>query len=292
MTSAGVFLLAASAAVAQSQPAFEVASVKPAEALVPGRRLAPLAGGPGTRMPNRLAGTASMKTILMWAYGIKTFQLTGPSWMDTERYEIVAKIPQGATKEQVALMLQNLLEERFHLSLHRETKELPTYVLLAGRNAPKLEKSDPAAAEDEDAFPDPAMPRPRVTMGKDGFPEIPPGVKIPGSFTLTLSGGEFTRTKVFARHRTMDQLADTIGVYVNRLVRDLTELPGRYDFTLAFESAPDIDLAAASAGEARADSGPTIFAAVQQQLGLRLESRKGPVEMLIVDRLDKVPTGN
>jgi uncharacterized protein (TIGR03435 family) len=292
MTPAGIFLLAASAALAQSQPAFEVASVKPAEPLVPGRRPAPLAGGPGTKTPNRLAGTASMKAILMWAYGIKTFQLTGPSWMDTERYEIVAKVPQGATKEQVALMLQSLLAERFHLSVHRETKELPTYVLLPGKNGPKLEKSDPAAAEDDDAFPDPGMPRPRVTMGKDGFPEIPPGAKVPGSFTLTLSGGEFTRTKVFARHRTMDQLAETIGIYVNRLTRNLTELPGRYDFTLAFESAPDVDIAAARPAEARDDSGPTIFAAVQQQLGLRLEPRKGPVEMLIVDRLDKVPTGN
>jgi uncharacterized protein (TIGR03435 family) len=233
-----------------------------------------------------------MKTILMWAYGIKTFQLMGPSWTDTERYEIVAKVPQGATKEQVAVMLQNLLEERFHLSLHRETKELLTYVLLPGKNGPKLTKSDPAASEDEDALPDAAMPRPRVTMGKDGFPEIPPDARIPGSFTLTLSGGEFTRTKVFARHRTMDQLADTIGIYVNRLVRNLTELQGRYDFTLAFESAPEIDMAAAKPAEARDDSGPTIFAAVQQQLGLRLEARKGPVEMLIVDRLDKVPTGN
>lgn len=310
MTLHGMFLpilfLAPGSMLAQSEsglPAFEVASVKPAEPPAQGRRFTPLSGGPGTKSPARLEGTASMKTLLMRAYGVKNYQVTGPAWMETERYEIAAKIPPGTTKEQVALMLQSLLMERFHLAVHRETKELPMYALLVGKNGPKLKESDPAAAaEDEKAAAEGAMSRPRVTMGADGFPQIPADAKIPGSFALTLASGEFTRTKLFARHETMEELADTIGGYVSRPVKNLTELQGQYDFSLAFESDPLAEARAAGARPTGASSdgvppapaltGPPIFAAVQEQLGLKLEQRKGPVEMLIVDSLEKVPTGN
>jgi uncharacterized protein (TIGR03435 family) len=299
-----ILLLASGFALAQSESgptAFEVASVKPAEPPAAGRRFTPLDGGPGTKSPTRLTGTASMKSLLMRAYGVKNYQISGPAWMETELYDIAAKIPPGATKEQVAVMVQNLLTERFHLAVHRETKELPMYALLVGKNGPKLKESDAAAAaEDEKAAAEGALPRPRVTMGADGFPQIPADAKMPGSFALTLAGGEFTRTKLFARHQTMEELADLIGGYVNRPVKNLTELQGQYDFTLAFESEP-LPLAVAArptgaspdaAPPAPAEPGPTIFAAIQEQLGLRLEQRRGPVEMLIVDRLEKVPTEN
>jgi uncharacterized protein (TIGR03435 family) len=300
-----VLFLAPGFALAQSEPvppAFEVASVKPAEPLAPDRRFTPLGGGPGTKSPARLEGTASMKTLLLLAYRVKSYQVTGPAWMETARYEIAAKIPPRATKEQVALMVQNLLMERFHLAVHRATKELPIYALLVGKNGPKLTESDPAAAaEDEKAAAEGAFPRPRVTMGADGFPQIPTGAKFPGTFVLALASGEFTRTKLFARHETIDELAGRIGGYVNRPVQNLTELPGQYDFTLAFESdsRPEMRLAARPTGAssdgvppAPAEMGPTIFVAVQEQLGLKLEQRRGPVEMLIVDRLEKLPTGN
>jgi uncharacterized protein (TIGR03435 family) len=172
------------------------------------------------------------------------------------------------------------------------------YVLLAGKNGAKLKESDEAAAaEDEKAAAEGGLPRPKVTMGADGFPQIPADAKLPGSFVLTLAGGEFTRTKLFAKHETMDELADTIGGYVNRVVQNLTELEGHYDFTLAFESDPMVaarpgGTAPDGAPPAAADAGPTIFAAVQEQLGLRLEQRRGPVEMLTVDRVEKIPTEN
>jgi uncharacterized protein (TIGR03435 family) len=294
-----ILLLAFGSALAQSQ--FEVASVKRADLSTPGRRFTPLSGGPGTKSPTRLAGTTSLKALLMRAYAVKSYQVSGPAWMDTELYEIAAKIPPGATKEQVALMVQDLLMERFHLAVHRETKEVPMYALRVGKNGPRLKESDPAAAaEDEKAAAEGALPRPKVTMGADGFPQIPADAKMPGTFVLTLSGGEFTRTKLFARHQTMDELADTIGGYVNRPVQNLTEIKGQYDFTLAFESEPMAFARAArpagaspdGAPPAPADTGPTIFAAVQEQLGLRLEQTRGPVEMLIVDRVEKVPTEN
>jgi uncharacterized protein (TIGR03435 family) len=299
-----VLLLASVGAPAQTEsrsPVFEVASVKPAEPPAPGRRPAQLTGGPGTKSPTRLTGTATMKSLLIRAFGVKDYQITGPAWLDTERYEIVANVPADSTKAQFELMLQNLLMERFQLAVHRETRELPIYELLLAKSGPKLKESGPAAAaEDAKASADGSFARPRVTMGTDGFPQIPPDAKIPGSFVLSLSSDEFMRIKVFARHQTMDQLADTITGYVSHPVRNLTELQGQYDFTLAFESerratsgtaarpagAPTEPLSPAS------EPGPTIFDAVQSQLGLRLEQKRGPVEMLIVDRLEKVPTEN
>jgi uncharacterized protein (TIGR03435 family) len=195
-------------------------------------------------------------------------------------------------------MMQNLLRERFHLAVHRETKDLPMYVLLVGKNGPKLKESDPAAAaEDEKAAAEGDQPRPKVTVGADGFPQVPAEAKLPGSFSLMVSSGELTRIKLFAKHLTMDELADRIGIYVHRPAKDLTELQGRYDFTLAFESDPRMPASPAGTSPdgvppAPAETGPSIFAALQEQLGLRMEQRKGPVELLIVDTVDKIPTEN
>jgi uncharacterized protein (TIGR03435 family) len=177
------------------------------------------------------------------------------------------------------------------VAAHRESKEVATYAMLVGKNGSKLHASDPAAAEeDEEARAAGGFQRPKVTMGPDGFPQIPPDARIPGSFTLALSSGQFLRTKLFARNQNMDQLAGTIAGYLKRPVVDQTGLTGRYDFTLAFESDP-----LETTGEARVASespGPTIFAAMQEQLGLRLEARRGAVEMVMVDRVDRVPTQN
>ena len=296
MTSLPLLLLASASALAQTDgalPGFEVASVKAADLPVPGRMPVPLSGGPGTKSPTRLAGVASMKTLLMRAFGVKSYQLSAPAWTDTALYEIAAKIPPDATAEQAAQMLQNLLVQRFHLVVHRETKELPFYALLTGKNGPTVKPSDPAEAPEDENTPPPPGPRPRVTMGPDGFPQVPPDAKLPSNFTLSLSSGEFTRIKVFARQRTMEQLADTIASFLNRPVRNLTELSGRFDYTLAFETDPHAEIAAPRPPDAGPrDPGPTIFSAVQTQLGLRLESRKGSMEMLIVDSLEKAPTEN
>jgi len=293
MIRAAVFL-ACVAMWAQSEMAqtFEVASIK-AAVVTPGRRPTPLDGGPGTKSPTRLAGTATMKELLMRAYGVKAYQISGPAWMDTEMYEIAANVGAGASKEQAAEMLRNLLAERFRLAARRETKEVGMYALLVGKNGPKLQESDAAAAEeDEKARAAGGFQRPKVTMGPDGFPQIPADARMPGSFTLSLSSGEFLRTKLFARHQTMDQLAGTFASYLKRPVVNQTGLAGRYDFTLAFESDPLEGTGEMRQRAAPENPGPTIFAAVQEQLGLKLEQRKGPVEMVIVDRVERVPTEN
>ena len=286
-----ILLLAAGSAAAQNPLSFEVASVKPAT-LVPGVRPIFLNGGPGTKTPTRLSGIATMKMLLLRAYPVKSAQITSPAWTDTEFYDIDARVPPDATKEQVQVMLQTLLAERFHLTIRRETTEVPIYAMITGKNGPRLTESDPvAAAEAEKVEVDPAAPRPKVTMGPDGFPEIPPDTKIPRSITLSLASGEFTRYKLIARHQTMDQLADWIGEMVKRPVKNQTNLTGPFDFTLAFESEPLRGIPRTQPSE-NTEPGPTVFSAIQEQLGLKLEQRKGPVEMVIVERLDKAPTEN
>jgi uncharacterized protein (TIGR03435 family) len=299
IVSGGVLVLLACAALtAQTpQPAFEVASVKPAQPPAPGTRFSPLTGGPGSKTPTRLAGNATLKMLLMRAYDVKIYQISGPAWMDTEMYEISARIAEGATKEQFAAMLQNLLTERFKMVVRRETRELPFYVLAPAKGGPKFKESDPSAiAEDEKRAAEGNLVRPRITAGADGFPEIPADAKLPGSFTLSLSNGQFRRIKMFARHMTMDELAEAIGGHLNRPVRNLTELKGKYDFVLAWESDPQLLANDAAMSEAErnvaANPAPTLFGAVQQQLGLRLEQRKGPVQMLMVEKAERVPTEN
>ena len=161
-----VILLAASAALARQAPSFEAASVKAAD----GRAGQSLRGGPGTNSPGQMSGSATLKTLLMRAYGMKSYQISGPAWMESERYEIAAKIPAGTTKEEAALMLRSLLADRFGLAAHRETKELPIFALVAGKSGPKL-KPSAAAGQSGTA----GAGAPKLVRGADGLPDIAPG---------------------------------------------------------------------------------------------------------------------
>src|SRR5215469_12601429 len=113
-----VLLLACGCAAAQS---FEVASVKPVQLMDLRRRYKPLEGGPGSKTPTRISGHTNLMMMLMRACGLKDRQVSGPSWMQTELFEIAATLAPGTTKEQEMVMWQNLLTERFHLQAHRET---------------------------------------------------------------------------------------------------------------------------------------------------------------------------
>ena len=107
---------------------------------------------------------------------MKGFQISGPGWLDSERYDIVAKLPRGATKAEFMVMLQNLLAERFKLTLHREKKDLPMYALVVGKNGPKMKESvedaRPQGWRPRAMAPPAAMGKP--AMGRDGFPVLPP----------------------------------------------------------------------------------------------------------------------
>jgi uncharacterized protein (TIGR03435 family) len=294
-------VLLAVAGLAQNQqvrPSFEVASVKPVKA---GTRIGPLRGGPGTNSPGQLSGAATLKALLMRAYDLKDYQVAGPAWMDSERYEIAAKIPAGADKAQVSLMLQSLVAERFRLAAHRETRELPLYELLVAKNGPKFTESAAGALGVEDgAAAKPAAPK--LIKGADGLPDILPGSTVPRTYQIVLAGSDGILYKLWGRRESMQQFADRLSAQLNRAVVDRTDLKGQYDFTFAWaiessggvipRTGPPPDQTESVNSPVLSDPGLSLFAAVQTQLGLKLEPKKGPVEMLIIDSAEKTPIEN
>jgi uncharacterized protein (TIGR03435 family) len=282
---------------------FEAASVKPAPPPAGGRMMVGMNGGPGSQDPERISyNNVSLKEVMKIAYDVKEHQISGPDWLNSERFDITATMAPGTTKEQFHKMLQNLLAERFKLTLHHEKKDLPAFVLTVSKKGPKMKPSDEEMKKEDGAAPD-APPPPPGKIGKDGFPEMPPGRR--GGPSIMMMPG---KAKLMEEKTTMDELAGQLERFVGRPVVNQTELKGKFDFELHF--APDMSLigggrgvvmmapigaAGGAAGEMRievTDSEPTIFAAVQEQLGLKLESQKALVDVLVVDRLEKVPTEN
>jgi uncharacterized protein (TIGR03435 family) len=278
-------LIAISACIAFTQgvpPAFEVASVKPAGPSPAGRTAAFV-----RNLPGRIEyPSVTLKTVLARAYGMKATQINGPAWIDSEHYEIIAKLPAGAAEEQIPAMLQTLLAERFQLAVHKETKEETVYALVVGKNGPKLKRSDEGPAGDAAA------------PGPEGAKPV-----RPRGATLAMSAGkiEFTET-------TIDAFARTLAHLLHRPVVDMTQIEGKYDIVLEFP--PDelpgmpriggaVPPVAVAGADGQGGGGPvperapaaSIFTAIQQ-LGLKLESRKAPVERLIVDRAERVPSEN
>ncbi len=213
----------------------------------------------------------SMKTIIQWAYDVQDYQVTGgPSWAASERWNILAKPaaaegPQEApaTYEKmtdvqrtqfmklVRLRTQALLADRFQLTLRHETREQTAYALVVAKNGAKLKES--------------------ANQADSGF--------------MKRGRGQIT-----ARASQMEGLAKYLAIDVRRPVTDETHLTAHYDFTL--EWTPDTAPAADSSARAAAEpSGPTLFTAIEEQLGLRLEAHKAPVETLVIERAEK-PSNN
>jgi uncharacterized protein (TIGR03435 family) len=279
---------------------FEVASVKPAPPPGDGRILVGGRGGPGSQDPGQMTfNNATVKMLLINAYNVKSYQVTGPSWIDTERYNIIAKVPEGTSKADGQVMLQNLLAERFKIVLHRETKELPLYELNVAKGGSKLKVStgDPNAPPPPPRAPGAALDR--IATGKDGMPELPKGGR--GMMMVMMPG----KARVAGNVQTMSDLANMLSNQLGTPVVDKTGLTGVFDFALDF--APDsLGGRGGPAGlppppppppgatpEAAAPSDlPPLMAAIQEQLGLKLDKTKGPLDMIIVDKGDKVPTEN
>jgi uncharacterized protein (TIGR03435 family) len=285
-----LLLFAASVAYGQQ---FEVATIKQPPPSDGNRVRIMMNGGPGSSDPGRIHyENVSLKMLLTKAYGVQEYQISGPDWLDSERFDIEAKLPDATTKEQFQAMLQNLLIERFKMSIHRDEKELPTYVLLVAKNGPKLKPSsvDPAA-------PDPG-PTGKMVMGKDGFPDMRAGGH--GVMMAMMMG---RGAKMAASQASMQELAERLADQLGRPVVDQTGLTGKYEFELHFSmeglvmpppppgarmAPPPGAVEAPSDGE----SSPTLQTAIQEQLGLRLESKKAPLDLIVIDHIEKVPTEN
>jgi uncharacterized protein (TIGR03435 family) len=280
---AGFMIYAVSGLSAQPDtPKFEVASVRRAAPPQPGVGVRDGArGGPGTADPGQVAYTnLLLKDLLLTAYGVKSYQLAGPDWLGTERYDVIANIPPGATKEQFPRMLQDLLVERFKITLHHETKDLPLYDLVVAKNGPRLKPWQ--EKPDAEAVP-PQTPGSPPSVGKDGFPVVQPG-----HFVSTTVNG---RVRIAASKFPISRLAGMLANQVGRPVLDKTGLAGLYDYTLEF-SPESLASGLAAAAPPPDQDALSLFTAVQEQLGLRLEQKKGPVDVLVLDHVDKTPTEN
>ncbi len=307
-----VFCAAAALLHAQN---FDVATVKPAEPSPSGMIRIGMNGGPGTPDPGRLTYTnVALKQVLTAAFGVKEYQITGPAWLDSERFDITAKVPPGTTKEQMQVMLQNLLADRFKMTFHREKKEMNSYVLTVGKNGSKLKVADPEPPADPNAPAEPRRPLPEpggrgpMAMGKDGFPEMPKGLggKGGGPMMMMMPG----KAKMVCARCSISRLADTLSSQLGKPVVDMTDLKDNYEFTLIFE--PDMSgmksmmvmagggrgpggPPAASDGPAPAgndDTAPPLLSAIQDQLGLKLDPKKAPVDLIVLERIEKTPTDN
>ena len=189
-------------------------------------------GAPDPGMVNY--GNVTLKMLISRAYGVKDFQVSGPGWIDSLGYDVAAKIPAGVPAEQIPLMLQTLLAERFKLALHRESKTTDLYALIVGKGGPKLKEADAAelAATPgrglNPAFGDgPPPPPPPPPPGGGPGRGLPPG---PGVRMLVSPNGG----RQLSGHMTMAQLTDTMSFFMDRPVVDLTGLKGTYDIDMTF----------------------------------------------------------
>ncbi len=208
---------------------------------------------------------ATLRYCIAYAYGLKEYQVSGPSWLGELRYDIVAKGSAGTLHDQLPGMMQVLLAQRFKLEAHGETKEFSVFALIVGKNGPKL---------------------------KDSPPE-PDGESAGARFGMSMSPSGVGRLEV--KNGTMTALANTLGRMLGRPVVDLTALTGRYDFDLEYssEDSNGMRLAAPSGGSlpSAAEPGVSIFGSIQQ-VGLKLDSQKLPLKTIVIDRAEKTPTEN
>ncbi len=325
-----LFGIAALAAFAQSPaagPAFEVASIKaapPFSSIQAQIMTGKVHAGMSVDGAQVDIGFMSLADLIRTAYQVKPFQVSGPDWMRQERFDILAKLPEGATKDQVPEMLKALLKERFGLAAHMENKEQPVYALVVGKNGPKLKEAEAEAAKPAEAEAGNASPAPAgrgfntgegtVRINQDGK-----GMAVTGSplGPMRMTPGANGGMRLEMSRSTMAGFADFLTPMVDRPVVDQTELKGTYQIGLELSMEEMLNMArnaARTAGVALPGpmpggvagglgapgtgapvasdpSGSSIFNAVQE-LGLRLEARKAPVETIVIDHLEKTPSEN
>jgi uncharacterized protein (TIGR03435 family) len=265
-------------------PRFEVASVKLA---VTGKFSQK--GGPGTSDPGQIVYTnVDLNGLIFQAYDVRPYQLSLPAWMLETRFDVTAKLPAGATRKDLGLMIRNLLEERFQMKVHHEARETEAYALTVGKSGSKMTAYPMALPE---GFSDGMLPR-LTGFDKDGFYIAPPGS------VMGMMWSADGQTRINMVREPIQQLCAFLARTVQRPVVDQTGLTGRYDAHLRFAVETDVPAQhppgeddpaeAAKAG----DPAPSLFQAIQSQLGLKLERKKLPVDILVIDSATKTPTEN
>jgi uncharacterized protein (TIGR03435 family) len=224
------------------------------------------------------ATNVRLKMLVELAYNVKTAQISGgPQWMVSDGYDITAKAADpNINVDQLRPMLQTLLEDRFQLKVHRETKEMPIYVLTLAKNGSKLPEAKDGGC---------------VKFGPDTPPPPPPA---PGKLPPTLCGGFLRAPNLLQAGKVdMKQLANVLADVLGRPVVDKTGFTGTFDVKLEFTpegttfGTNGFGPPGGGLPQGFDTSGPSIFTALQDQLGLKLESQKGPGEILVIDHAEK-----
>jgi uncharacterized protein (TIGR03435 family) len=260
---------------AQSTQKFEVASIRRVEvaSTTQGVPVFPITGGIGTSSPGRITYRATwLPRLIEEAFDLRSDQIAGPAWLSTERYDIVANIPEGSTKDDFKQMLANLLRERFHLEFHMSSKTRPVYVLRAGREGPKVILSKRTGEATRSAG--------------EGSTDAHGCVTVPASFRGAVSRPAPGVMCWTAQDITMAELAALLEQPAGRPIIDETGLTGRYDFRIRYQAAsrsPDV---------AAVEGAPGVFTAVEEQLGLKLEPATRSFPELIIDSIDREPTND
>jgi uncharacterized protein (TIGR03435 family) len=288
----GLSILSSGAVFGQAPAArleFEVASIKPSAP--PGTGANRVLGGMHVDGAQVSWTFLSLNDYIDSAYRLRSYQISGPDWMASARFDITAKLPDGATRKDIPEMLQRLLEERFQLKTHRESKELAVYGLVVSKSGLKMQESAPDT--------------PGATQTAGGSASVA-AVSRPGGVTVNYGNGAyftFADNKFEGHKLPASAMADVMARFTDRPVVDMTNLKGNYDFLL--ELAPEdfaamgiraaiaagVQLPPQALQLAEAASGDSLFNAVEK-LGLKLESRKAPVEVLVIDHAEKTPTEN
>lgn len=250
------------------RPQFEVASIKPNKSGDMRMMFRSASGGRFT------ASNIPLQSLITIAYRIKDFQLSGaPPWLMSERYDIEAKAEGNPGGDAMLPMLQGLVEDRLQFKFHRESKDLPVYALVVAKPG----KLHPAEGE---CGPPPSGPPPPPEPGKMPTPFCGGLMMFPGH----LSGQKVA----------IDQLLETLSRFTGRNVLDKTNLTGKYDIDLQYT--PEQGQFQAPPGGAPPGmpplppidpNGPSLFTALQEQLGLKLESQKAPVEIIVIDHIER-----
>jgi len=235
---------------------FEVASLKPSARQRPGYGIRPAPGGQRYE-----AWNCPIKVMIQAAFRVKPEQIVGgPGWLDSDPYDMEAKAAKPSTSDELHVMLMNMLVDRLQLKFHRESRDMRRYALTVDKDGPRLTLHP--AANGADVWIDQTVDKPLH-------------IKLKGTSAP------------------MDYLAFRLSMLLDLPVVDLTGLHGEYDFTLAYtyELPPGFPPGAKLNGEEPDTSGPNVFTALKQQLGLDLKIGKGPVEVIVIDSVER-PSAN
>jgi uncharacterized protein (TIGR03435 family) len=283
----------ASAQTASTSPAFEVATIKPADMTAfNGTHF-----GADVHQARVTYWFVSLKYLVTYAYGVLTPQVSGPGWTDTDHYNIEARFPKGATKEDEKRMLQALLKDRFNLSFHIERKELEVYAMVVGKHGAKLKPSAPdsplpatdAPLKDGESYIGEGDKKRKVSTNRDGSSTINLGSRGTQTLKMDMESGamHFERSKI-----TMEELAGNLPICVGKelpKVEDQTGIKGT--FQVAWDCPMGLPRPAmgtdASDPTASDPQGGGVLAKSLDALGLKLEKHKVPMDIYVIDHVEK-----